>query len=133
MLRLMAERGEVGVVDDQRGSPTWSYDLASAIADIVRSNNENFGTYHYTNEGEASWYDFASLIAKLGRWTGILAKEATVKPLSTDQFPSKVRRPSYSVLSKDKCKRTLGIVPPMWQDSLRSFITDLEKNGIPTA
>lgn len=132
MLRLMAERGEVGVVNDQRGSPTWACDLATAMADLAQSGSEAYGTYHFTNEGETSWYDFAVEIARLGLEYGILAKAAAVMSLSSDQFPSKVKRPSYSALSKEKSKKALGIAPPAWQDSLHTFIADLAKNGIPT-
>jgi len=133
MLRLMSEKGDVGVVLDQHGSPTWSYDLASAIASIIGDKSEAFGTYHFTNEGETNWYDFTLEIYRLGREYGLIAKEATVRPLTTDQYPSKVKRPAYSVLSKSKIRKTLGIEPPLWQDSLKAFISDLAKNGIQKA
>jgi dTDP-4-dehydrorhamnose reductase len=132
MLRLMAEKGEVGVVADQRGSPTWAKDLAVALLRMIESDSQAYGNYHFTDEGEASWFDFACEIHRLGRESGILAKDAVVRALTTAEYTSKVKRPGYSVLSKDKTKRLLGLHPPAWQDSLKLFISDLAENGVPT-
>jgi len=129
MLRLMGEKGEVDVVSDQRGSPTWAHDLAAAIATIAESRSEAYGNYHYTNSGETNWFEFAREIERLGGKYGLLKKGATVRPLTSAQYPSKVKRPSYSVLSKEKTERAFGIAPPPWQASLEAFIADLANNG----
>jgi len=126
MLRLMAEKDELGVVMDQRGSPTWAYDLAVALADLASAEDVPSGPYHFTNDGEASWYDFAVEIQRLGRELGILSRDCRVKPLTTAEYGSKTRRPAYSVLSKDRIK-ALGIPVPGWKESLRKyFIRDLQ-------
>ncbi len=124
MLRLMKERDTIGVVADQRGSPTWAYDLAVAILYLINLPHEKFSPsiYHFTNEGETTWYDFAREIYRLGRHYGILEKDCVINPLTTDQYPTKARRPAYSVLSKEKIK-ALGVRIPQWQESLERFIT----------
>lgn len=126
MLRLMAEKDELGVVMDQKGSPTWSYDLAMALADLAVSEDVPSGPYHYTNDGETTWYEFAVEIQRLGRELGILSRDCRVKPLTTAEYGSKTRRPAYSVLSKDRIK-ALGVPVPGWKESLRKyFIRDLQ-------
>jgi dTDP-4-dehydrorhamnose reductase len=122
MLRLMKERESIGVVADQRGSPTWAYDLAQAIITIVQAPHRNYGIYHYTNDGETTWFDFAREIHRLGRQAGILERDCEVRPLTTDQYPTKARRPLYSVLSKQKIKQDFDILVPHWQESLAAFI-----------
>ncbi len=128
MLRLMKEREAIGVVADQRGSPTWAYDLASAILHLINLPKEKLspGIYHYTNEGETTWYDFAREIYRLGREQGLLERDCVVNPLTTDQYSTKARRPAYSVLSKEKIK-ALGVTVPHWQDSLARFMYQLAK------
>lgn len=123
MLRLMKEREAIGVVADQRGSPTWAYDLASAMLHLINLPEEKLipGIYHYTNEGETTWYDFAREIYRLGRAEGLLERDCIINPLSTDQYPTKARRPAYSVLSKEKIK-ALGVKVPQWQESLEQFM-----------
>lgn len=133
MLKLMAEREELGIVADQVGSPTWARDLAGAIARIVESGSAAYGTYHFTDEGETSWYEFAREILRLALEARLLAREPRLRPLSTDQYPSKVRRPAYSVLSKEKIRSVLGIAPPDWRESLGRFIRDLRERGMPAA
>lgn len=115
MMRLTSEKTEVKVVNDQLGSPTYALDLARAIMTVVATgiNGKNQGIYHYSNEGMCSWYDFASEIARLGGHEGV------VKPCTSAEFPSKVHRPSYSVLDKSKIKDVFGAEAPQWQDSLR--------------
>ncbi len=126
MLRLMKERERIGVVADQRGSPTWAYDLSQAILSLINLNTVKplSGIYHYTNEGETTWYDFAREIFRLGREQGLLARDCEISPLTTDQYPTKARRPAYSVLSKEKIK-SLGVAIPHWQDSLARFMSQL--------
>jgi len=126
MLRLMKERERIGVVADQRGSPTWAYDLSQAILMLINLKTEKplSGIYHYTNGGETTWYDFAREIFRLGSEQGLLDRDCEISPLTTDQYPTKARRPAYSVLSKEKMK-ALGVAVPHWQDSLTTFMKQL--------
>lgn len=124
MLRLMKERESVGVVSDQRGTPTWAKDLAKVIYQIITLPEVPSGIYHYTHEGETTWYDFAREIYRLGREYGLLKHDCTLVPLTTDQYPTKAHRPAYSVLSKEKIK-ALGIPVPHWKESLSNYIQEL--------
>jgi len=128
MLRLMNERDEVKVVDDQRGSPTWAFDLASAVLALIKANdsgkNVPFGIYHYTNEGDITWFDFAKEILKQGREQGRIAKDCAVKPCTSAEFPAKVKRPAFSVLDKGKIKNELRIEVPEWEKSLTNFFNN---------
>jgi dTDP-4-dehydrorhamnose reductase len=113
MLRLAAERDTLNVVDDQIGTPTHAVDLARAIATIILSNKTAYGIYHYSNEGVASWYDFAEQIFAVN---GV---SINLNPIPTSQFPTPAKRPAYSVLDKSKIKRTFGLAVPNWQISLQ--------------
>lgn len=116
MLRLAGEKEELGVVSDQIGTPTYAGDLAAAIHAVIRSEEWKPGIYHFTNEGVASWYDFAKSIFE------IAGKDIRVKPLLTSEYPTAARRPMYSVLSKNKIKRTYNIEIPYWRESLEKCI-----------
>ena len=120
MLNLTATRPELKVVFDQVGTPTYAYDLAVAIFDIIenRKYDGNTGIYHFSNEGVCSWYDFAKMIAQMAGNT-----ECEILPCHSDEFPSPVKRPAYSVLDKTKIKTVFGISIPYWTDSLRQCIT----------
>lgn len=122
MLGLTASKPELSVVFDQAGTPTYALDLAEAIFDIVenRKYEGNDGIYHYSNEGVCSWYDFARMIAEYSGNTG-----CEIMPCHSDEFPSKVRRPAYSVLDKTKIKTTFGLKIPYWTDSLKKCIKNL--------
>ena len=126
MLRLMNERDEVKVVDDQRGSPTWAFDLASAILTVIKAADSGkdipFGIYHYTDEGNITWFDFAKEIYRQGREQGRIAKDCAVKPCASAEYPAKVKRPAYSVLDKSKIKAALEIDIPVWDKSLKEFL-----------
>ena len=128
MLRLMKERESVSVVNDQQGSPTWAHDLAETMCTFIRLSDEGktipYGIYHYTNEGEITWFDFAREIYTQARALGILLKDCEVKPCTSADFPAKVTRPAYSVLAKNKIKNALGIVIPSWDESLREFLSE---------
>ena len=128
MIHLMNERDEVKVVNDQRGSPTWANDLASVIiAIIVAVKNDKtvpFGIYHYTDEGDITWFEFAKEIYRQGRELGRIAKDCVVNPCTSADYPSKLTRPAYSVLDTTRIKRTLGIKIPVWNESLRRFLID---------
>lgn len=116
MLRLAGEKEELGVVSDQIGTPTYAGDLAAAIHAVIRSDEWKPGIYHFTDEGVASWYDFAKSIFE------IAGKDIRVKPLLTSEYPTAARRPMYSVLSKNKIKRTYNIEIPYWRESLEKCI-----------
>ncbi|MDE6058033.1 MAG: NAD(P)-dependent oxidoreductase, partial [Muribaculaceae bacterium] len=105
------------------GTPTYAQDLADTIFGIIENRrfDGNEGVYHYSNEGVCSWYDFTKMIAEIAGNTG-----CDIQPCHSDEFPSPVTRPSYSVLDKTKIKDTFGIRVPYWTDSLRMCIKNLQ-------
>lgn len=121
MLRLMNERNEVFVVNDQFGTPTYAPDLAAAIVSIMEQDSRSYGIYHYTNEEKTCWFEFAEEIYKVASERGWISHNCVIKPISTDQYPAKTIRPKYSVLSKRKIVDTFGMIIPSWQDGLRRF------------
>jgi len=127
MLKLMNSRDSVGVVADQKGSPTWARDLAAAILTIVGTPRAIAGIYHFTDEGEISWYEFAKEIYAQGRELGLIGHECDIRPLMTAEYPTKAKRPAYSVLSKDKIKDTFGVSVPQWQESLSRYLEEQAK------
>ena len=131
MLSLTATKPQLKVVFDQVGTPTYAYDLAKAIAVVlddfkdaiihgVASNYEKTGIYHFSNEGVTSWYDFTKLIAELAGNTA-----CNIQPCHSDEFPSPVKRPAYSVLDKTKIKEVFGIKVPYWTDSLKKCLSTM--------
>ena len=116
MLNLTATKPQLKVVFDQTGTPTYAGDLANAIFDIVenRKYENNTGIYHFSNEGVCSWYDFTKMIAAISGHN-----DCDIEPCHSDEFPSPVTRPAYSVLDKTKIKNTFGIKIPYWLDSLK--------------
>jgi dTDP-4-dehydrorhamnose reductase len=126
MLRLGQEREMLKVVFDQIGSPTYAADLAQSILTIIEINQnqpEKFvpGIYHYSNEGVASWYDFAKAIFELAQ------VNCNVLPVLSNEFPTAAKRPHYSVLNKSKIKATFNLEIPYWKDSLKICINKLQK------
>ena len=141
MLRLTAEKPSLKVVDDQRGTPTFAADLADVIVRLLllaqgesspsvakkkadAPSGESFPSgqiYHFTNDGECTWYEFACAIAELSGHTA-----CDIRPCRSDEFPSKVHRPAYSVLDKSKIKGTLSLDIPQWKDSLKICLKRLE-------
>ena len=124
MLNLTATKSQLKVVFDQVGTPTYAYDLAVAIFDIIenRKFEGNSGIYHYSNEGVCSWFDFTKIIAEIAGNT-----ECDILPCHSDEFPSPVKRPAYSVLDKTKVKETFGIEVPYWTESLKKCMSNLMK------
>ena len=124
MLQLADSRPEINVVADQKGCPTWAYDLACALIRLLNKNgkNEVHETFHFTNEGQITWYDFATAIMEIGE------KQCKVNPISTDQYPTKAKRPAYSVLDLSKIKDYMGIKIPFWRESLIKCIDELNRN-----
>ena len=144
MMHLTATKPQLKVVFDQVGTPTYALDLAKAIAVIVEDYKEetfhshlssfNYtksGIYHYSNEGVCSWYDFTKMIqhvaVALGAHGSELMAQCDVQPCHSDEFPSPVKRPSYSVLDKTKIKAAFGVAVPYWTDSLRQCIGNLKQ------
>jgi dTDP-4-dehydrorhamnose reductase len=124
MLRLGAEREELRVVDDQIGAPTSAADLAQAIVTIARAlaeDQRSFGTFHFANQGETSWRQFAEEIFAQAGWAGIRAR---VVPIASVDYPTPARRPANSRLDTAKIREVFGIVPPPWQKSLTSVLAD---------
>ena len=122
MLSLTATKPQLKVVFDQTGTPTYALDLAEAIFNIVeqRKYKGNTGTYHFSNEGVCSWYDFTKLIAEIAGNT-----TCDIQPCHSDEFPSPVKRPAYSVLDKTKIKETFQLTIPYWTDSLRKCMSQM--------
>lgn len=123
MLSLTATKPQLKVVFDQCGTPTYAGDLADVIYDIIenRKFDNNEGIYHFSNEGVCSWYDFTKVIAQMAGHT-----TCDIQPCHSDEFPSPVKRPAYSVLDKSKIKDTFGITIPYWTDSLKKCIAALQ-------
>ncbi len=123
MMQLTATKPQLKVVFDQVGTPTYAQDLADAIFNIIenRKIDGNEGIYHYSNEGVCSWYDFTKMIAEISG-----SKACDIQPCHSDEFPSPVTRPSFSVLDKTKVKNTFGIKIPYWTESLKKCIKNLE-------
>lgn len=132
MLNLTANKPQLKVVFDQAGTPTYAYDLAKAIEVVLKdyakeqpaSTYSKTGIYHFSNEGVCSWYDFTKTIASMAGHT-----ECDIQPCHSNEFPSPVKRPAYSVLDKTKIKETFGIRIPYWTDSLKVCIEHLTKNN----
>jgi dTDP-4-dehydrorhamnose reductase len=127
MLRLGADRSELKVVADQIGTPTWARSIAEAIATLILSSNTEpaaSGVYHFTNSGVASWYDFAIAIFEEARSLGIPVTIEQVVPITTADYPTPAKRPSYSVLSLQKIVPILGSAPLHWRAALRLMLKE---------
>lgn len=118
---LMQNKTDLNVVADQLGTPTYAKDLAEAIIAIIQTENPVWGTYHFSNEGEISWFDFATAINQMSGF------ECNVHPIPTTDFPTPAKRPAYSVLDKEKIKNNFHIPIRYWVESLRECIDKLEK------
>lgn len=130
MLRLAEERDEINVVADQQGNPTCATDIAATLLEITRLYGEGseipWGTYHYTGQGAATWYDFSIEIFKQAKQLGLIRKIPTVNPITTAAYPTPAKRPANSVLNCDKIKQNFPTVKlPKWQDSLNIMLKDL--------
>jgi len=125
MLMLGDTKDEINVVNDQKGCPTWASDLAHTIYSLVEKYGKEpvHETFHFTNEGQITWYDFACAIMEIG------GKHCKVNPIATDQYPTKAKRPAYSVLDLNKIKAFTGIEIPFWRDSLEKCIEEINKKN----
>jgi dTDP-4-dehydrorhamnose reductase len=124
MLRLMAEKPEIGVIDDQIGSPTWARDLAKVC--IYAIKNRVSGVHHWTDNGVASWYDFAVAIQSLALEKGLLTHAILIKPIPSSAYPTPAKRPHYSVLDKSTLTTEFsGLVPQYWRKALSDMLDEL--------
>lgn len=139
MTKAMNTRDDVKVVNDQKGTPTCAVDLANAIVTIIMKSKKAtglfgsksapaFGIYHFTDEGETNWFEFAQYIYKFGRKYKHITKDCQVNSCTTQEFGAKVERPAYSVMSKEKIKKELNIKIPDWKKSLEKFMKDKRFN-----
>lgn len=119
MIRLMTDREEISVIGDQVGSPTYAHDLAQVILEIAHSEKWAKGIYHFSNEGEISWYDFAVAIKELKNLA------CDIRPITTAEYPTAAKRPSYSLLDKTKIKQTFGVAVPEWKQSLSNMLAKI--------
>ncbi len=119
MLRFAKEKHEINIINDQFGTPTYAGDLAQTICNIIHDDSENYGTYHYSNDGAISWFDFAKAIFDFNN------VEIKINPIPTSSYPTPAKRPMYSVLNKSKIVNTLGIKIPFWKKSLQNAILKL--------
>jgi dTDP-4-dehydrorhamnose reductase len=120
MLKLGAERDKLNIIADQAGTPTYAMDLASCIMQVISSGSEAYGVYHYSNEGVASWFDFAKAIFDIS------GTQVKAYPIKTSEYPTRAVRPAYSVMDKSKIKSTFNIEIPYWRDSLAVCIDRLK-------
>lgn len=119
MLRLADSQPEIKVVCDQIGTPTFARDLARAVVKVLQSHQWVPGIYHFTDEGAASWYDFAKAIFR------IAGKDVKVTPIPTEDYPTPASRPSYSILDRTRIKATYGIEIPHWEEALADCLRQL--------
>lgn len=132
MLRLGKDRDSLSVVMDQIGTPTWSQDIALAIADLLKTLAAQTipnGIYHFTNSGVASWYDFAIAIFEEARALGFALQIQEVVPITTAEYPTPAQRPAYSVLGLQKINQVLDRNAPHWRSSLRLMLQELKQMG----
>lgn len=120
MLRLAEFKDEIGVISDQIGTPTYAGDLAKVIMEIIHKDLKPFGLYHYSNSGVASWYDFAMAIFDISN------SKIKVNPISTSEYPTAAKRPTFSLMDKTKIKTTVKIEIPYWRDSLTVCLNKAE-------
>jgi dTDP-4-dehydrorhamnose reductase len=119
MIRLMKEKDQIGVVNDQYGSPTWAADLALFIMHIINSTSWKPGVYNFSNEGAITWFDFAVEIKRL------LGSACSINPIPTASYPTPAKRPANSLMSKEKIKLVFDYTPPSWKDSLNQCVNQL--------
>ena len=120
-MRLMNERREINVVNDQTGSPTYAADLADAIMQIIIKDKWQPGIYHYANAGTTTWFGFATAIKQF------LHTDCKINPVSSSEYPTKAKRPSFSLLDTNKIRQTFGINIPQWKESLERCMAKMPR------
>ncbi|MET4082302.1 dTDP-4-dehydrorhamnose reductase [Pedobacter sp. UYP30] len=123
MLKLGAERDELNIIADQVGTPTYGIDLANTIFEVIAKDEQKYGLYHYSNDGVTSWYDFAKAIFELS------GTQVKVNPIPGASYPTRAKRPSFSVMDKTKIKETFEVEIPYWRDSLAVCIGKIKEQG----
>jgi dTDP-4-dehydrorhamnose reductase len=126
MLRLMSERDELAVVSDQVGTPTWAQGLAVAVW-AAAARPELSGTYHWSDAGVCSWYDFATAICEEALALGLLSRAVKIRPITADQYPTPAQRPAYSVLDKTSSWRDFALEGVHWRGQLRAMLKDFKE------
>ena len=133
ILRLSSERNELRIVSDQVGSPTYTGDLAQAIFALLKASTQDdkpiYGIYHFSNDGQCSWYEFTKEIVTQATSAGLKVVTRLVTPISTDEYPLPAVRPENSVFSKEKFQNCIGAVIPKWQDSLTQYMNERQVNN----
>lgn len=128
ILRLAGEKETLRIIYDQTGTPTWTVDLAGAVVSVVDklgSGAKDYGVYHYSNEGVASWYDFALSAVEEAEGLGAVLKCSRIEPIRTAEYPTPAKRPAYSVLDKKKIKSVFALEVPHWRGSLKRMLKEL--------
>ncbi len=124
MLRLFDERDTVKVVSDQWGSPTFARDLAQLIFRIIAEGRNEYGIYHFANEGRTNWYVFAREIYEQGRKRGLVNNEVEIIPIPTEEYPTRAKRPRNSYLSKERVKSVFGVTIRSWEKALQEYLAE---------
>ncbi|MDB5121041.1 MAG: dTDP-4-dehydrorhamnose reductase [Sphingobacteriales bacterium] len=123
MLKLGQERPLLNIISDQIGTPTYAIDLASCILNIINSNSTSYGLYHYSNEGATSWYDFAKAIFNISNMP------VKILPITSKEYVTKAKRPSFSVMDKSKIKQMMNFEIPYWRDSLEKCLSNIRSTA----
>jgi dTDP-4-dehydrorhamnose reductase len=129
MLHMFNEKSELKVVNDQWGSPTWTYDLSNLFLMIIESDYDKYGIYHYTGEGSITWYEFAMEIYTQSKNISLQLSDCIIKPCTSSEYQTRAIRPEWSVLSKEKIKNLFNIVIPDWKISLNKYLNNLKERN----
>lgn len=122
MMRLMQDRDTLNVVDDQVGSPTWAYDFARVIRMAMEKDIR--GLHHWTDAGVASWFDFAKAVWRKGKFFGVLDESITILPVSSSEYPTKAKRPGFTIMDKSSLRSAIGYKGMHWGDALELMIQE---------
>ena len=129
MLRLMNEKNELRIVNDQYGAPTYTKTLAKNIIHLIKDDSNKFGIYHYSDEGKITWFDFTVKIYEIGLELAILNKTVNIIPIKTDEYPFKTKRPHYSLLNKMKVMKSLNFKVINWEINLLDYLKEFSITG----
>ncbi len=127
IIKLLKNRDSIKIINDQYGTPTYTKDLATVITMITKENLQNYGTYHFTNEGIITWYEFAKEIYSMSRDIGLINSKVDIIPVSTEEYPTAAVRPRNSALAKEKIKTKMNVDIRNWKDCLKDFLMELKE------
>ncbi len=127
MLRLLNTKDKLEIVADQWGSPTYAKDLAEVLIKVIEQDSGAYGTYHFTNEGFTNWYEFTKTIYEKGKGHNLVSTDVLLNPITTEQYPTKARRPKNSVLSKDKIKQIFDLKIDNWENALERYLIERKR------